>query len=142
LFRSPFSLFWTTESGPKPALELKKAAASAFAAFTIAGSAMMTAPPPVDALPPAFASSSTMVAEKVVREGVYREYEVDVAPQQYDDARSTFKAAKETKSKKGESRPNRCACCYCIASQTDTILSLSQENTPHCWLFLLLVVSS
>jgi len=82
-------------------LELQKAAAGAFAAFTIASSAALVAPPPADALPPVF-SSSTVVAEKVIREGVYREYEVEVAPQKFDDARSTFKAASETKSKKGE----------------------------------------
>lgn len=94
----------TEKIGPKPVkpvLELQKAAAGAFAAITIASSAVFTAPPPADALPPVF-SSTTMVAEKVIREGVYREYEVDVAPQQYDDARSTFKAASETKTKKGE----------------------------------------
>lgn len=45
--------------------------------------------------------SSTIVAEKIVREGLYRDYEVDIK-QEVDDARSTFKAAKETKSKKGE----------------------------------------
>ena len=44
--------------------------------------------------------TSHMVAEKVVREGLYRDYEVDIV-QQYDDPRSTFKEAKETKSKKG-----------------------------------------
>ena len=60
----------------------------------------MTNPLPADAsmfIP----SSTNMVAEKVVREGLYGEYEVDVTPQKYDDARSTFKGAKETKSKKG-----------------------------------------
>lgn len=46
-------------------------------------------------------SSSQTVAAKVIREGVYGEYEVDLPEQVYDDARSTFKAAKETKSKKG-----------------------------------------
>lgn len=46
-------------------------------------------------------SSTTMVAETIIREGVYGEYSVDVQPQKYDDARSTFKAASETKSKKG-----------------------------------------
>ena len=86
----------------KPVLELKKAAAGAFAALTIASSAITGAPPAADALPPAFFSSSTMVAEKVVREGMYGEYSVDVQPQTYDDARSTFKAASETKSKKGK----------------------------------------
>jgi uncharacterized protein YheU (UPF0270 family) len=42
-----------------------------------------------------------MVAEKIVREGMYGDYEVDLV-QQVDDARSTFKPAKETKSNKGE----------------------------------------
>lgn len=31
----------------------------------------------------------------------YGEYTVDVTEQQYDDARSTYKSAKETKEKKG-----------------------------------------
>lgn len=80
--------------------ELQKAAAGAFAAFTIASSAFSGLP--ADAvMPPAFSSTSTMVAEKFVREGIYGEYEVDLV-QTYDDARSTFKSAKETKSKKGE----------------------------------------
>lgn len=93
------------ESAPKavrPVSELQKAATGAFAVFTIASSAFTVVPPAADALPPAFFSSSTMVAEKVVREGIYGEYEIDVQPQQYDDARSTFKAASETKSKKGK----------------------------------------
>jgi len=47
-------------------------------------------------------SSSNVVAVKETREGVYGSYEVDVAPQSYDDARSTFKPAKEVKSKKGK----------------------------------------
>ena len=42
-----------------------------------------------------------MVSEKVIREGVYGEYEMEVPQQVYDDARSTYKTAKETKSKKG-----------------------------------------
>lgn len=70
-----------------------------FAAMTISGSVLTTVPEAVDAFMP---STTTMVAEKVIREGIYKEYEVDVQPQQYDDARSTFKPAKETKSKKGE----------------------------------------
>ena len=67
-----------------------------------------------------------MVAEKVVREGVYKEYEVDVAPQQYDDARSTFKAAKETKSKKGE-----CALCCLARDQTDATYFSSLRLLLH-----------
>lgn len=46
--------------------------------------------------------SSNIIAEKVVREGIYRDYEIDVTPQQVDSAESTFKSAKETKSKKGK----------------------------------------
>ena len=46
--------------------------------------------------------SSNVVAESEVRQGVYREYEIDVTPQQVDSADSTFKSAKETKSKKGK----------------------------------------
>jgi hypothetical protein len=42
-----------------------------------------------------------VVAEKVVKEGLFRDYEVDVV-QQVDDARSTFKSATETKGKKGK----------------------------------------
>ena len=45
--------------------------------------------------------STTIVAAKTTREGVYGEYELDVPVQVVDDARSTFKSAKETKSKKG-----------------------------------------
>lgn len=46
-------------------------------------------------------TSTTVVAEKLVKEGMYRDYEVDVV-QQVDDARSTFKSASETKGKKGK----------------------------------------
>jgi len=49
---------------------------------------------------PSFGSSS-LVAERVTREGLYREYDVDVGDQVFDDARSTYKSAKETKTKKG-----------------------------------------
>ncbi|CAB9515959.1 expressed unknown protein [Seminavis robusta] len=84
-----------------PKVELKKAAIGAFAAFSIASNVLAPNAVAVDyhaaALP-----SSTIIAETVTREGVYGEYEVDVTPQAYDDARSTFKDAKETKSKKGK----------------------------------------
>jgi hypothetical protein len=85
----------------KPIQDAKKAAIGTFAAFTLASAVFFT--PPADAaLPPAaFFSSSTTVSEKVLREGVYFDYEVDVQPQKYDDARSTFKPASETKSNKG-----------------------------------------
>ena len=84
--------------------DVQKAAVGTFAALTIASSAV-TNVLPANALtvPPVF-TSSTMVAEKVTREGVYGEYSVDVLPQKYDDARSTYKSATETKSKKGKHR--------------------------------------
>ena len=74
-----------------------------FAALTIASSAVTNAlPANALTISPTF-TSSTMIAEKVTREGVYGEYSVDVLPQKYDDARSTYKSASETKSKKGKS---------------------------------------
>ena len=79
---------------------MQKAATGAFAAFTIASSVIMT-PPAADAALPAAFSSSQVLAEKVVREGVYGDFEYDAPEQTYDDARSTFKSAKETKTKKG-----------------------------------------
>ena len=86
--------------GPKATkpMDLQKAAAGAFAAFTLATSALNV--PEASASDFAF-SSSQVVAETVTRQGVYKEYDVEVEDQTYDDARSTFKSAKETKSKKG-----------------------------------------
>lgn len=95
--------------GPKPRVnknvfDVKKAAASAFTALTIAsnlGAGVPTAEAvDVNAMYSPF-SSSTVVAEKVTREGLYKSYEVDIT-QEVDDARSTFKAKTETKTKKGK----------------------------------------
>jgi hypothetical protein len=92
-------------------VELQKNVAGAFAAFTIATSAATMAPPVAQADAVTFLPSSSMViAEKVVREGVYREYEIDEQPQQFDDARSTFKSAQETKNKKGTNIIARFGC--------------------------------
>eukprot|EP00980_Cylindrotheca_fusiformis_P001977 scaffold443_cov125-Cylindrotheca_fusiformis.AAC.26 len=84
----------------KPILELKKAVAGTFAALTI-GSSVLTNPIIADAVEPQpFTFSSTnIVAEKVVRQGLYGDYEVDLV-QSVDDASSSFKSAKETKTKK------------------------------------------
>jgi hypothetical protein len=80
--------------------DLKKHAVNTMAAIAI-GSSVLTNPMVADALETQpFFSSTTVVAEKVVREGLYQDYEADVY-QEVDDARSTFKSAKETKSKKG-----------------------------------------
>lgn len=101
-----FSRNFLLEPVPKPTKtvqELQKSAMGAFAAFTIASSAFSSLPAAAQLPPTSFSGSNTMmIAEKVTREGVYGEYTVDVMPQKYDDARSTFKAASETKSKKGK----------------------------------------
>jgi hypothetical protein len=88
----------------KPSFDLKNAVATAFTAATIASSAFAPmAAQAVDFTPSSNNfGTSTVIAEKFVREGIYGEYEVDLV-QQYDDPRSTFKPAKETKSKKGTS---------------------------------------
>ena len=100
----------TLEATPKtkgsvPKVDLKKAAMTSFTAFTIASNVLAAPFLSADAAPETAASflgsSSTIVAEKVVREGLYKDYEVDLI-QEVDDARSTFKEAKETKSKKGK----------------------------------------
>jgi hypothetical protein len=85
----------------KPSLDLKKAAYSTFAALTI-GSSVLTSPIIADAVEtqPFMFSSTNIVAEKVVRQGMYQDYEVDIV-QSVDDASSSFKSAKETKTKKG-----------------------------------------
>ena len=85
----------------KPAMELKKAIAGTMAAFTI-GTSVLANPMVADAIDnqPFTFTSTNIVAEKVIRQGLYQDYEVDIV-QERDDARSTFKEAKETKSKKG-----------------------------------------
>ena len=82
----------------KPKFDLKKAGMGAFAALTIASNVVAA---PAEAVDTFAFSSSTVLSEKVIREGLYRDYEVDLV-QQRDDAESTFKSAKETKSKKGK----------------------------------------
>jgi hypothetical protein len=117
---------------------LQKAAVGAFAAITIATSTL-SAPAAVDAFVP---SSSTMVAEKVIREGVYRDYEVDVQPQQFDDARSTFKPAKETKTNKGEgggSAPALSSLLVDLFAKQSSPMLFTQENTLRFSLFSLSV---
>ncbi len=88
----------------RPAFDAQRAATNTMAAASIASALVIG--PMADAVDmamdtPSFGSSS-LVAEKVTREGLYREYDVDLGEQEYDDARSTYKPAKETKSKKGK----------------------------------------
>lgn len=78
---------------------MKDSAVASFAAIAIASNVFSNMPLPAQAYVN-FPGTSTVVSEKVVREGMYRDYEVDLV-QQYDDARSTYKPAKETKSNKG-----------------------------------------
>jgi hypothetical protein len=97
-----FILTEAHKAANKPALELKKAALSTFAALAI-GSSILSSPNAVNAMEtqPFTFSSTNILAEKVVKQGMYQDYEVDIV-QEKDDARSTFKDAKETKSKKGK----------------------------------------
>mmetsp|Transcript_13048 Transcript_13048/g.27083 ORF Transcript_13048/g.27083 Transcript_13048/m.27083 type:complete len:133 (+) Transcript_13048:308-706(+) len=82
---------------------MQKGSLGAFAAATIAASTVLQAPAPADAASFVESPSSQVVlAEKVIRQGLYQDYEIDVTDQVYDDARSTFKSASETKSKKGK----------------------------------------
>jgi hypothetical protein len=83
----------------KPISDLKKVAASTFAAIAI-GSSILGNPVGADAADvhtPLF-SSTNVVAEKVTRQGLYGDYEVEIN-QETDDARSTFKSASEFETK-------------------------------------------
>jgi len=87
----------------KPAFNVQKVAVNGLAAASLASALVIG--PMADAVDmvadsPSFGSSS-LVAERVTREGLYKEYDVDLGDQVLDDARSTYKPAKETKSKKG-----------------------------------------
>mmetsp|Transcript_25965 Transcript_25965/g.45246 ORF Transcript_25965/g.45246 Transcript_25965/m.45246 type:complete len:175 (-) Transcript_25965:379-903(-) len=88
----------------KPAFNVQKVAVNSLAAVSLA-SALVVGPmaDAVDMMAdtPSFGSSS-LVAERVTREGLYKEYDVDLGDQDVDDARSTYKSAKETKTKKGK----------------------------------------
>ena len=69
------------------------------------GSSVLSTPVVADAMDmqPVF-STTNIVARTETREGLYQDYQVEVEEQTLDDARSTFKSAKETKSKKGKFR--------------------------------------
>ena len=87
----------------KPAFDSKRVAFNGMAVASLASALVVG--PMADAVemvaaPPSFGSSS-LIAERVTREGLYREYDVDLGDQEFDDARSTYKSAKETKTKKG-----------------------------------------
>jgi len=85
-------------------------------------------------------SSSNVISEKVVREGLYGEYEVDLT-QQYDDARSTYKSAKETKSKKGTliSRDSGSLTCHALTTHRGMILYITGKYTA---ILAILIVGS
>jgi len=91
-----------SKATPKPFADVKKVIASTFVAGTIASNMLVPMADAADfAAIPNFGSSN-IIAEKVIREGIYRDYEVDVTDQVLDNSESTFKSAKETKSKKGK----------------------------------------
>ena len=93
-----------TTATSKPAFNAKHAAATALTAATLASNAFLGGALPAQASDFAAVpfSSSNVVAVKETRQGVYGSYDVELTEQTVDDARSTFKAAKETKSKKGK----------------------------------------
>ena len=137
--------FAEPKSSVKPLVQLQKAASGAAAAALIASSVLSWAPPPADA---SFAfSSSQVVAEKVTREGVYGDYEVDLPDQVYDDARSTFKSAKETKTKKGKFdhetrlRQSPCVLPRC-RPQNLTQLTFMLNSGKYTALLAILIVGS
>lgn len=143
----------------RPAFDAKRAATNSMAAASIASALVIG--PMADAVDmamdtPSFGSSS-LVAERVTREGLYREYDVEVPDQVYDDARSTYKSAKETKTKKGKNLAGTLsACLYHKYLSVRTFLKCNQclffifdhnkiylqENTLLLLLFLWLVPSS
>eukprot|EP00571_Detonula_confervacea_P010142 CAMPEP_0172308112 /NCGR_PEP_ID=MMETSP1058-20130122/8817_1 /TAXON_ID=83371 /ORGANISM="Detonula confervacea, Strain CCMP 353" /LENGTH=173 /DNA_ID=CAMNT_0013020469 /DNA_START=65 /DNA_END=586 /DNA_ORIENTATION=+ len=92
------------QSATKPAFNAQRVAFNSMAAASLA-SALVVGPmanaADMMADAPSFGSSS-LVAERVTREGLYKEYDVDMGEQDVDDARSTYKSAKETKTKKGK----------------------------------------
>ncbi len=103
-FRIYYCYFIDAESNKastKPVIDdFKKAAMNTMAAFAI-GSSVLSTPVVADAMDMSVFSSTQVVAEKVVKQGLYQDYTVEVE-QEYDSAKSTFKSAAETKSKKGK----------------------------------------
>lgn len=108
----------------KPAFTAQKAAFNGLAAASLASALVIG--PMADAVDmavdaPTFGSSN-LVAQRVTREGIYGEYDVDLGDQVYDDAKSTYKSAKETKTKKGkiavdpEQRSTSSSSSSCICS--------------------------
>ena len=95
-FDSPccFRLAKEAKKAVNPMVQFKQTAASTFAAVAI-GSSILGNPLVANAvdMQPVF-SSTNVVAEKVVRQGLYSDYEVEIN-QETDDARSTFKSAGE-----------------------------------------------
>jgi len=91
----------TVKAPTKAAFDVKHAAATIFTAATLASNVFLCAAPAQADVALAPFSSSTIVAEKITRSGMYQDYTVDIE-QSVDDSRSTFKGAKETKSKKGK----------------------------------------
>jgi len=91
----------SNKASTKPVIDdFKKAAMNTMAAFAI-GSSVLSTPVVADAMDMSVFSSTQVVAEKVVKQGLYQDYTVEVE-QEYDSAKSTFKSAAETKSKKGK----------------------------------------
>jgi len=94
-----------SNSAPKPMAALKKAAGATFVAATIAANVInpdVAIANDFAMMPNVFQSSNIVVAATETRSGVYKDYDIDLTPQTVDNAESSFKSAKETKSKKGK----------------------------------------
>ena len=119
------------DSAPKQQkFDFGKAATGAFAAFTI-GSSVLTAPMNAGAMDnqPFTFSSTNVIAEKVTKQGLYGEYTVDVYEQEVDDAASTFKSAKETKSKKGKTNRHIISCVGCFTVEQNWAAAILFDDT-------------
>ena len=91
-----------TVGTPKKSFDFKNAAMGAFAAATIASGALTMPAEAIDTQLGFGGAPTVILSAKVVKQGMYQDYEIDLEPQTIDDAASTFKSAKETKSKKGK----------------------------------------
>jgi len=80
---------------------VRKAAAATFTAATIATISLSPIVEAADFAMPNVGSSN-LISETVTRQGIYKEYDLDVGEQQVDNAKSTFKSKTQTKSKKGK----------------------------------------
>ena len=131
-------------SNARKTLDFKNAAMATFTAATIASSVftpMISEASDmnmIDLSP--FASTSTFASEKLIKAGLCKNYEIDNAEQQVDDARSTFKGKAETKSKKGKytallgglANGLFICCALWVFYFISSAISKEHDIFPHC----------